>query len=226
MKRYVLFKYKDIPVRVHPTFFLLFIGLLIPSIINLNLAGVFLTALLLVGLFTSVILHEFGHALMAKKFGIKTQSITLYPFGGIAAIENMEAGGKQEVYIALAGPAVNLILCIFLLPLMLMGVPLSFELLFINLVMAVFNLVPAFPMDGGRVLRAILSRWMHVEDATDWSLRISAIFVVLFSIAGIYFRNVGLFLVAIAVGFFIRSERKRQLENKRRELKWEMFREK
>ena len=221
-----IFSYRDIPVRIHWTFFLLFVFLVAPYLWPLSLSPLISASVLLVGLFSFVIMHEFGHALMAQRFGMKTRSITLYPFGGIAAVENMVEGGKAELYIALAGPAVNAVMCILLLPLMLMGVPFCFEFFWLNLIMAVFNMFPVFPMDGGRVLRALLTKWTTKEEATKQSLRISVVFVSLFFIGAIKFVSLSLFLVAIALSYFIYNERRRMIEEERRRLKWEMFREK
>ena len=133
---------------------------------------------LIVLLFGCVLLHEFGHALTARRFGIATRYITLLPIGGLALLESMPRDPRQEIVVALAGPAVNLVIAagawlamrlagesgvLFSLP---FGQGLLPTLLAANLMLAVFNLLPAFPMDGGRVLRAALSLRMDRLRAT------------------------------------------------------------
>jgi len=168
-------------------------------------------------------MHEFGHALMARRFGISTASITLYPFGGIAKIENAIESNRAELYIALAGPAVNMALCGLLFPLSLLGIPLCWELAWLNLIMGVFNLAPAFPMDGGRVLRAGLATRMTRAQATRWCLRLSSVFAALFLAVGIWLMSVSLLLVSGVLFFFISSERKRLQAEERQLLEREMF---
>ncbi len=133
--------------------------------------------LLVSAAFGCVLLHELGHALMARGFGIGTEDITLYPIGGVARLRRMPKAPGAELLIALAGPAVNVVIALALgtmLALGLLGGPGSdlpirsfvMTLLGINVVLALFNLVPAFPMDGGRILRALLSGWLGRERAT------------------------------------------------------------
>ena len=221
-----IFTYKDIPVRIHWTFFILFAFFIAPSLVHLSIPLLVKTVILVVGLFSSVIMHEFGHALMAQKFGMKTRCITLYPFGGTAAVENLVEGGKEELYIALAGPGVNLALSILLLPLMLMSVPFCFEFFWINILMGTFNMLPALPLDGGRVLRALLTKWTTHENATKQSLRVSVVFVAMLLIAAVRLSSPSILFVALVLSYFIYGERRRMIERKRQEPKWEMFREK
>src|SRR5262249_29082496 len=137
-------------------------------------AAVYL-ATLMVGLFGCVLLHELGHALMARQFGIATRDITLYPMGGVARLERMSERPWEEFCIAVAGPLVNVVIAASLaLVFLLLGLPLAGlgltqrawvspevsllrDLFAVNVGLVLFNLLPAFPMDGGRVLRALLA---------------------------------------------------------------------
>ena len=149
---------RGIDVYLHPT--LLFVAAYLVAIGG----GPTLLALA-VAAFGCVYLHEMGHALMAARYGIRTAHITLYPIGGVAALERMPRSPGPELLIALAGPAVNFAIAAGLWGLMVLGslvfgeVPNRWlvQLLSINLGLGLFNLLPVFPMDGGRVLRALLS---------------------------------------------------------------------
>ncbi len=143
-----------IDVFLHPTFLLILIPGVAPG----------LSPLLIIALFGCVVLHELGHALMARRFGIETRDITLYPIGGVARLERMPRAPGAELMIALAGPAVNFAIVAGLMGLDFLGIggmdsdtslsPFLSSLMLLNLVLGLFNLIPAFPMDGGRVLRA------------------------------------------------------------------------
>lgn len=144
-----------IDVFLHPTFLLL---LLLP--------GVAEHLPLVLAAFGCVLLHEFGHALTARRFGIGTADITLYPIGGVARLTRMPRAPGVELAIALAGPAVNLAIAAALYPIASRD-GFAGELLAVNLVLALFNLIPAFPMDGGRVLRALLGGGIGRARATS-----------------------------------------------------------
>jgi Zn-dependent protease len=159
-----------VPVRLHFTFVLLVIFLVVTDLGAHQTNGSY--ALFLVGLFASVLLHEMGHAFVGKRFGVKTTEIVMFPIGGLSRMERMLAP-TEELLIALAGPAVNLLLSAGIFAYMYamhLAVPIRLadlllptdanavaRLAYGNLVLAGFNLLPAFPMDGGRILRALLS---------------------------------------------------------------------
>ena len=132
---------------------------------------------LVLALFVCVLLHEYGHALTARRFGIRTRHITLLPIGGVALLESMPKDPKREILVALAGPAVNLVLAALGVGLLWVlpagpeapgmgGLDVLEALVAANLTLALFNLIPAFPMDGGRVLRAALALRMDRVRAT------------------------------------------------------------
>jgi Zn-dependent protease len=159
-----------IDVFLHPTLLLLlaYFGLT---------SGGLETVLLVSAFFGCLLLHELGHALMARRFGITTADITLYPIGGVARLNRLPREPGVELLIALAGPAVNVAIALALwagLGVLAGGSPTATPLrlwagglLVLNLVMAGFNMIPAFPMDGGRVLRALLSGWLGRGLATE-----------------------------------------------------------
>ena len=175
-----------IDVHVHATFFilLLWIGLSY-WLVDGSLGGVISGVGFVLALFTCVVLHELGHALTARRYGILTRQITLLPIGGMASMERMPEDPKQEIIVALAGPAVNLAIAVLLWlwlslgdsilqleQISLTGGAFLEKLVLVNIILAVFNLLPAFPMDGGRVLRAALSLRMGRNRATQAAARV------------------------------------------------------
>ncbi|MEL6344446.1 MAG: site-2 protease family protein, partial [Myxococcota bacterium] len=166
------------------------------------------TTLLGVALFGSVLLHELGHALTARHFGIDTQSITLYPFGGIAALTAEPQTPRAELWIAIAGPLVNFALAAIAAPLALLAVPGAALFAGMNLVLGLFNLLPAFPMDGGRVLRAWLSRTRDNTSATEIALNVSRWFAWGFIALGL-FASPNLLLIGGFLLFAVGAERRR-----------------
>lgn len=200
----------DIPIRIHFTFLLLVVwfGLSARAMNESAIGAVFF--LLLV--FVCVALHELGHAAVAKRFGVRTTEIVLYPIGGIARLQSMPSG-KAELLIALAGPTVNLVIAAALLfpTLALNGFDVSrvadsflhgglaARLFGVNLLLFAFNLVPAFPMDGGRVLRAFLSLSMPATRATDIAAAVGQGVAILMGAAGLFLGNIFLMFIAFFV---------------------------
>jgi len=174
-------EYFGIELRLHWSFLAVaaWIGLTVLS----QTGSVLVATSLLISLgsiFACVALHEYGHALMARHYGIETLEITLLPIGGVARLERLPEDPKQELWIALAGPATNFVLAgglailhwlvagstAGLLPINLFNGSLLSTLFGVNIIMGVFNLLPALPMDGGRVQRALLSLRMPALRAT------------------------------------------------------------
>lgn len=192
----------QIPIRIHITFLVLLVWLVFGSTAESPLGE----ALFVISVFVCVLLHELSHALVAKRFGVLTRDITLYPFGGIASIVSQPTP-KAEVGIALAGPLVNVVIAAALYPWITIpdltnteNVQLSFlvRLFFTNAALAVFNLLPALPMDGGRVLRACLAL-CNVDKPTMIAARISQALCVVLAITGLYFEQPILFIIALIV---------------------------
>jgi Zn-dependent protease/CBS domain-containing protein len=205
-------RFAGIDVYVHLTFLLLlaWIGLVYWGETG-TLAGVLTGLALILLLFLCVLLHEYGHALTARRYGINTRHITLLPIGGVALLESMPRDPRQEILVALAGPAVNVVIAAGLyLLLAVAGGPgglLNLQLgrsgvlqtlLAANVLLAVFNMLPAFPMDGGRVLRAVLSLRMGRLRATRAAASIGQVLAIGLGVLGL-FGNPFLILIAVFV---------------------------
>jgi Zn-dependent protease/CBS domain-containing protein len=214
-----------IPLRVHLTFPLLLAWIAFAQWrLDGDLRGAASLVLTVLIVFGIVVLHELGHALAARRYGVTTRDITLLPIGGVARLERIPKDPKQELIIALAGPAVNVALALLIGGALLATGGLgsladlgglveadpSFDLrrlatrlVGINAWLVAFNLLPAFPMDGGRVLRAALA--MHYGDharATDAAAQVGRVFALLFGLVGVFVVNSPL-LVLIAVFVWI-----------------------
>ena len=189
-----------IDLRIHATF-LLVLGWVL---VSYWMAGKSMDAMLggitfILALFGCVVLHEMGHALAARKFGIRTRDITLLPIGGVARLERMPEDPRQELWVALAGPAVNMAIAAVLYawltlthewePFNRLGVVTGAfpeRLLMANIWLVLFNLVPAFPMDGGRVLRALLAKRMTYPRATQIAASVGQALALTFGFVGLF----------------------------------------
>ncbi|MFM8951062.1 MAG: M50 family metallopeptidase [Bacteroidota bacterium] len=213
MKKSVSFlKIAGIGIYVHWTFSLLIIYIIyINARAGLDPVQISWAVFFVLALFLCVILHELGHALTAKRFGIKTQDITMYPIGGVARLERIPEKPMQELLVTIAGPLVNVLIVAILIPFIYgfdLFVPLGAEssiispenfilnLAILNLWLALFNLIPAFPMDGGRILRALLAMKISRLKATTIAANIGKLLSLGFIVAGFFYNP---FLIFIGV---------------------------
>lgn len=188
-----------IPIRVHFTFLILLAFFSFGEASRSGARAGLGSLLFMLLLFSCVLLHELGHCVVARRFGVTIASITLYPFGGIAVLNEIPREPAREVLIAIAGPAVNFIIAAglylgidFLQPSShlelsaLSGSDLLGSLFSANLSLGLFNLIPAYPLDGGRILRGILASRMPYATATQWAARVGKLFAGVLVLAGIY----------------------------------------
>jgi stage IV sporulation protein FB len=199
-------------VRVHVTFFLLLAYI---AWINYGDGGGWNAAVegvtFVLVLFACVVAHEFGHIFAARRYGIRTPVVTVLPIGGVASLERMPQKPSQEIAVALAGPAVNIAIAAAL---MLVVPDLSVEnsygvlsggtnflqeIAYANIFLALFNMIPAFPMDGGRVLRALLAAWLGFRQGTRVAALLGQALAAVFALAAVYYARPILFLVALFV---------------------------
>ncbi len=166
----------------------------------------YLGAAAAIGLFAAVVLHELGHSVVAIRYGFPIDSITLWILGGIAALSDQPEEWSQEFWIAIAGPVVSIAVGVLSYG-VLLALPASLDavrfvfgyLALMNFALAAFNLLPGFPMDGGRVLRALLARTRPFARATQIAAEVGKLFAVVLGILGI----LGFNLILIAIAFFI-----------------------
>jgi Zn-dependent protease/CBS domain-containing protein len=203
-------------IRIHVTFFILLVWI---AIVDYRAGGVpaaTATIIFVLAIFACVVAHEFGHILMARSFGVKTPDVTLLPIGGIASMERIPDNPREELLIAIAGPLVNVAIAAILI---LVGrlsmadlsaadlekASLLQRLATANIALFIFNLVPAFPMDGGRVLRALLAMRLGAQRSTVIAARLGQVFAFLFVVAGL-FMNPLLILIGMFIYFAASSE--------------------
>ncbi|WP_373496315.1 site-2 protease family protein [Aquiflexum sp.] len=206
-------KYRNVKVFIHWTFSLLLLWIIISNMRQgMPAIDIFWIIIFVFALFFCVVLHEFGHSLAAQKYGIQTKDIVLYPIGGIARLEKLPEDPKQELWVAIAGPLVNIgIFFILSAILIITGFDLEnleeikinpntivLYLASANLILALFNLLPAFPMDGGRVLRAFLAIRLPRAKATQIAGGIGQFLAIFFIFFGL-FNNPILVLIGIFI---------------------------
>ncbi len=194
---FTLGTFKGTAVRIHVTLLLFLAWIGMASFQRGGAEAAWQSVLFISAVFLCVVLHEFGHILTARQFGIVSPEVTLLPIGGVANMESMPQKPWQELLISFAGPAVNIVIAGALI---LVAGAFNFgdashisdpsinileRLAATNVFLAVFNLIPAFPMDGGRVLRAALAMWLGQAKATRIAANIGQGFAMLLALAGL-----------------------------------------
>jgi Zn-dependent protease len=197
-------EYAGIGVYVHATFLLVILW-----VVSLHwgqdVAAIIEGVAFVLSIFGCVVLHEFGHALAAKRYGIQTRDITLLPIGGVARLERMPEDPKQELVVAIAGPAVNVVIAAILYaalaifgrvdlperfarfePFYLGAGSFMHNLMTVNIFLVLFNMIPAFPMDGGRVLRGLLATRMDYVRATNIAANVGQFLAFVFGFIGLF----------------------------------------
>ncbi|RMI15142.1 MAG: site-2 protease family protein [Calditrichaeota bacterium] len=205
-------EYQGITVKIHATFLLIifWVGISYWSQ-RQSLADALYGIVFILAIFACVVFHEFGHALTARKYGIRTRDITLLPIGGVARLERMPDEPRQEFWVALAGPAVNVVIAgaIFIglqithtldsrSGINLIGGNFLQQLMMVNIFLVLFNMIPAFPMDGGRVLRSLLAMRMGYTRATHIAATLGQGIALIFGFIG-FFTNPFLIFIALFV---------------------------
>lgn len=218
-------RYAGIKVQIHWTFWLLFIFIAFLVFSNDGTWNDLLWhSLFIFALFFCVVLHEFGHALAARRYGIGTRNITLLPIGGVANLKEIPENPKEEFVIAIAGPLVNVAIALLLYPFVNVGEFLvddpeqleeklagitaanfMFYLFAMNIALVAFNMIPAFPMDGGRVFRALLATRMSRVQATKAATALGKFMALVFFLLGL-FGNILLAIIAVFIYFGAHSE--------------------
>ncbi|MGA3008229.1 MAG: site-2 protease family protein [Opitutaceae bacterium] len=207
-----LFRIRGIQLAVHDSFFLLLAYYAWTGWDAGGPAAAGWSVAMVLAFFVCVILHELGHSFTARRFGVKVRRILLMPIGGMAEFDAIPRQPRSELLITLAGPAVNFVIAGVLAIFVWFppgweptGLPLSpaelgRHLLLANIVMGCFNLIPVFPMDGGRILRALLAMRLPYLSATFWAMSVGKILAIVAVLAAIYWHS---YLVAILFAFIL-----------------------
>jgi len=210
-------------IRIHVTFLLLLAWLGIDYYVQGGAAAALNGVLFILAVFACVVLHELGHAIAARRYGIATPDITLLPIGGLARLSRMPDKPSEEIVIAIAGPLVNVVIALVLF--LALSAPFDARALShiadpatgflarlagINVFLVLFNLIPAFPMDGGRVLRALLAFRLGRRRATEIAARIGQGLAFVFGFLGLFYGNPILVFIALFVWIGAGSVRQRK----------------
>jgi len=211
---YTIGRIAGVDLKMHATFPLLLLWVIVPY---RGILPTIVSLAFVLTLFACVVLHEFGHILMARHYGIHTHDVILLPIGGVARLVNFPTRPRQEFFIAVAGPAVTLAIALVL------GVVLTIShqgptlerltylgsgflanLLVVNVYILLFNLIPAFPMDGGRVLRSILASRFGFRRGTRIAATVGRGFAILFALYALFGGpSPNFFLLLIALFVFV-----------------------
>lgn len=206
-------------IRIHLTFLLLLLWIAGTGFAAGGTQAAIASTVFVCLLFLCVLLHEFGHVFAARRYGVRTPDITLLPIGGVARLERIPEKPQEELVVALAGPAVNVVIAALLF-LVLGGIPpmqaaaelhspgqgILERLAWVNVTLVIFNLIPAFPMDGGRVLRAFLAWRMGYVRATQRAAAVGQGVAFLFGLLGLFGGNPLLVFIALFVYLGASSE--------------------
>jgi len=208
---YTIARIRGTDVKVHLTFVLFLLWWAVGGYQEAGTAGALGAAVWLLAVFGCILLHEFGHITMARRFGVRTPDVILLPIGGVARLERIPDEPRQELLIALAGPAVTAVIAVFLYVLIRLngddaglgdlspGRPFLSLLMNVNVYLLLFNLIPAFPMDGGRVLRALLASRLGLVRGTRVAATLGQF---LAAFGGLYAITMG-HPLAVLVAFFV-----------------------
>jgi stage IV sporulation protein FB len=208
---YTIGRIRGTEVKLHVTFVLFLVWWAVGGYQQAGTSGAIAAALWLLAVFGCILLHEFGHIFMAGRFGVRTPDVILLPIGGVARLERIPDEPKQELLIALAGPAVTAAIALILYVAIRLsgqdaglgdlspGRPFFSLLMNVNVYLLLFNLIPAFPMDGGRVLRALLASRMGLVRGTRVAATLGQ---TLAAVGGLYAITLG-YPLAVLIAFFV-----------------------
>ena len=205
-------------IRIHVTFLLFLLWIAGTAFATAGAEGALVSVVFVCLLFLCVLLHEFGHVMAARRYGVQTPDITLLPIGGVARLERIPEKPAEELVVALAGPAVNLVIAAVLFAI-LGGLPamdaahlespgkgILERLAWVNVTLVLFNLIPAFPMDGGRILRAFLAMRMGYVRATQSAATVGQVVAFGLGLLGLINGNALLVFIALFVYLGAASE--------------------
>ena len=227
-----LFRIRGIPLALHFSFVLLLAYWAWDGYTSAGLAGAAWSTALILGIFTCVVLHELGHSLTARHFGVGVRRILLMPIGGMAEFDSIPREPRRELLITVAGPAVNYVLAalLWVVAPASSGLPGNYQpssvaelvwcLCFWNISMGIFNLAPIFPMDGGRILRAVLALKLPYVRATFWAVTVGKILSAVAALASFYTGSYMLCALFAFIFFAGEAEYRALLRREREDARW------